>query len=88
MLFSDVAHRYGLAFVVHDYDPENVLAQEDSFSMVPKSTMPEIWEEGFGLIKPIVDWQVVLRFAAESPSTALCMLEWMGHGYTSYVEVV
>jgi hypothetical protein len=50
MLFSDVAHRHLLAFAVGDGDTEDALAQENSLRMVPQSAMPEIREEGFGLI--------------------------------------
>jgi len=51
--------------------------------MVPKSAMPEVWEEGFGLIKPVVDWQVVLKIAAEFLGAAFCVFPRGSHGYTS-----
>ena len=50
MLFPDVAHRHLFAFAVGDGHTEDALAQEDSLGMVAKSAMPEVWEEGFGLI--------------------------------------
>jgi hypothetical protein len=80
MLLPDIAHWNSLAFAVGDRDSEDALAQEDSLSMVPKRAMPEVCEEGFGLIKPVVDWQVVLGFAAESPSATFCVLQGVGHG--------
>jgi hypothetical protein len=83
MLFSDIAHRNLPAFAVGDCDPEEALAQEDAFSMVPKSAMPEVWEECFGLIKPVVDCYVVLGAATESSGTVFRVLHWVSHGYTS-----
>jgi hypothetical protein len=83
VLFSDVTYRNPCAFAVGDRNTEDALAQEDAFSMVPKSAMPEVWEEGFGLIKPVVDWKVILGASAESPGTTFCVLHWVGHGYTS-----
>ena len=50
---------------------------------MPKSAMSKVWEEGFGLIEPVVDWQVILDFAAKLSSAALCVLQRVGHDYTS-----
>jgi hypothetical protein len=50
--------------------------------MVPESPMPEVWEESFGLIKPVVDCTIVLGFAAESSSAVFRVFDWVGHGYT------
>jgi hypothetical protein len=69
-----------LAFAVGDCDPEEALAEENSFGVVPKSAMPEISHEGRRLIKPGVDWKVILGAAAESPGTAFCVPHWVGHG--------
>jgi hypothetical protein len=69
MLFADVAHRNGSAFAVGDGDTKDVLAQENSFGMVPESAMPEVWEEGFRLIEPVMYRQVILRLAAELSGT-------------------
>jgi hypothetical protein len=79
MLFSDVAHRNLFAFAVGDCDTEDALPQEDSLGVVSKSAMPEIRNESFRLIKPVVDRQVVLSFAAESSGTAFSVLHWVGH---------
>lgn len=83
MLLPDIAHWYLPAVAVGDCDPEDALAQEDSFGMVPKSAMSKVWEDGFGLIEPVVDWQVILDFAAKLSSAALCVLQRVGHDYTS-----
>jgi hypothetical protein len=83
MLFSDVTHRNLLAFAVGDRGTEDALAQENAFGMVAKSAMPEISHKSFGLIKPVVDREVVLGLAAEFSGTAFCMLHWVRHGYTS-----
>jgi hypothetical protein len=83
MLFPNVTHRNLLAFAVGDRHTENALTQEDAFGMVPKSTMPEIREEGFGLIKPLMDQQVVLGLPAKFSGAAFGVLQWVGHGYTS-----
>jgi hypothetical protein len=42
--------------------------------------MPEIREEGFGLIKPVMDLQIVLGLAAKSSGAAFRMFKWMRHG--------
>jgi hypothetical protein len=74
MLFSDVAHRNLLAFVVGDCDTEDVLAQENAFGMVVKSAMPEISHESLRLIKPVVDLEVILDPAYESSGTAFSVI--------------
>jgi hypothetical protein len=53
-----------------------------------KRAMAEVRDEGFGLIKPVVDYKIVFGLATEFSGAALRVLEWMGHGYTSYVVVV
>jgi hypothetical protein len=83
MLFPDIAHRNLPAFAVGDCDPEEAFAQEDAFSMVPKSAMPKVWEEGFGLVKPVVDRKVILGPASESSGAVFGVLHWVSHGYTS-----
>ena len=80
MLFPDVTHRNLLAFTVSDCDTEDALTQEDSFGMVPKTAVPEIRDEGFRLIKPVVDRQVVLGLAAKFSGAAFRMFKWMRHG--------
>jgi hypothetical protein len=80
MLFPDVTHWNLLAFAVSNGDTEDSFAQKDSFRMVPKSAMPEIRKDGFGLVKPAMDPQVVLGLAAEFPGAAFCVLHWVSHG--------
>jgi len=48
--------------------------------MVSKSAMPEIRQEGFGLVKPAMDHQVVLGLAAKFSGAAFCVLQWVSHG--------
>jgi hypothetical protein len=83
MLFPNVTHRNLLAFAVGDRDTENAFTQEDSLGMVPKSAMAEVRKEGFGLIKPVVNPQVVLGLPAKFSGATFCVLQWVGHGYTS-----
>jgi hypothetical protein len=80
MLFSDIPHRHLFAFAVGDCPTEDALAQENSFCMMPKSAMPEIREVRFGLVKPVMDPDVVLGFAANFSRAAFRVLQWMGHG--------
>ena len=80
MPFPDVTHWNLLSFTVGDGDTEDAFAQEDSLGVVPKTAVSEIREEGFGLIKPVVDWQVVLGPAAEFPGAAFRVLHWVCHG--------
>src|SRR5581483_10691343 len=47
-----------------------------------KSPVAEVREEPFRFIEPVVNRKVVLRFAAELPRTALCVLDWVGHEAT------
>jgi len=47
--------------------------------MVPKSAMLEIREEGFGLVKPVMDPQVVFRLATTFSGAAFCVLQWVSH---------
>ena len=68
-----------LAFAVGNSDAEDALAQEDSFGMVAKSAMSEIREVGFGLVKPVVDLQIVFGFAAKLSGAAFRMFKWVGH---------
>jgi len=74
MLFSDVTHWHFLAVAVGDRGTEDALAQENAFGVVAKSAMPKIREEGFGLVKPVVDQQVVLGPAAKFYCAAFCVL--------------
>ena len=77
MLFPDVTHGNLLAFAVGDGDTKDALAQEDSFGMVAKSAMSEIREVGFGLVKPVVDLQIVFGFAAKLSGAAFRMFKWV-----------
>jgi hypothetical protein len=71
------------AFSVGDCDTEDVLAQENAFGMVAKSTLPEISHESLRLIKPVVDLEVILDSASESSGTAFSVLHWVGHNKPS-----
>ena len=73
---TDVTHRNFSALSIGDGDTEDAFAQENSLGMVPKIAMSEIPEEGFRLIKPIVDWHVILGLAAEFLGAAFRVLEW------------
>ena len=77
MLVSDVAHRNLFAFAVDDGDTKDALAQENSFGMVPKSAMSEIGKESLGLIKPVMNGQVVIDCAAEFAGAAPSVLQWV-----------
>jgi hypothetical protein len=79
MLFSDVTHWHLLAFVVGDGRTKDAFTQEDAFSMVPKSPMPEVWEKGFGLIEPAMYSQVVLGLAPKFSGAIFRVLHWVGH---------
>jgi len=80
MLFPDINALDLPAFAVGDSDTKDPLAQENSFGMVPKSAMPKIWKECFGLIEPGMDPQVILALAAEFSGATLCVFHWVGHG--------
>jgi hypothetical protein len=88
VLLSQIAHRYLNTVQVKDTDTKDTFRQEDSFRVMAERAMAEIGKECLGFIKPSVDTKIVLGFAAEFPGTALCVFEWMGHRYTSYVLVV
>ena len=55
---------------------------------VAKGSVTEVCNECFRLIKPVVNREIFLRLATELPRAVLCVFEWMGHTYTSYVDVV
>jgi hypothetical protein len=80
MLFRDIAHWNLPAFAVGNHDTEDTFTQENAFGMVPKSAVAEVWEEGFGLVKPVVDRKVILGPACESSGTAFGVLHWVSHG--------
>ena len=54
----------------------------------PKGSVAKVCQECFRLIKPTMNREIVLRLATELPRAFLCVFEWMGHTYTSYVDVV
>jgi len=47
--------------------------------VVAKSSVTEVRQEGFRLIKPVVNRKIVLGLSAELSRAALCVLERVGH---------
>src|SRR5487761_246740 len=86
VLFSDVPHWDFLPFAVGDRNTEDLLAQENPFRMVTKGTVTEVSKERLRLIKPIMNWQVVLGLTAESLRATLCMLQRVCHSQNSLVS--
>jgi hypothetical protein len=62
------------------WQTKDVFTQKDAFGMVSKGAMPEVWEEGFSFVKPVVDRKVILGPASEFSSVAFGVLQWVGHG--------
>jgi hypothetical protein len=44
--------------------PEQAFQHEDSFGMMPAGAMPEISDEHFGFVHPVMEWQIFFGFAA------------------------
>src|SRR5262245_64413446 len=67
MLLADGAHGNGFPFTVLDGRSKNGRAQKNPLAVMPKRAVPKIGEMGLALVKPIMDRQIVLRFAAKQP---------------------
>ena len=83
-------YRTGTCFSVTIYDgnAKQLLREENALGMVAKGPMTEVSEERLRVIEPVVNCQIVFHLSAKLPCAALCVLDWVGHGYTSYVVVV
>lgn len=88
MLFSDVADGNLDAVVVADYKSEKAFCQKDTLGVMAKRAVAEVREKRLRFVKPAMDRQIVLGFAAEFSGAALRMFKRMSHGYTSYVLVL
>src|SRR6266852_3316528 len=75
VLFPHIADGNLLAIAVHDGHTKQLLRQENAFGVVAKSSVTEVREEGFRLIKPVVNRKIVLGLSAELLRAALCVLE-------------
>jgi len=79
MLLSDVANRNRSAVKVEQGNTKDAFSQENPFGVVTERTMPEVGEERFGFVEPIMNGKIVFGLAAESPRAVLCVCEWMCH---------
>jgi len=63
--------RYGRA--------ENLLGHEDALSVVAQSTVPEIGDDHFRFVEPVVDALVAFNLAAPLPNAGECVMIRMCH---------
>jgi hypothetical protein len=83
VLLGNVANGYFDFVAVNYRDAEDPFRQKHALGMVSKRAMPEIGEECFRFIEPVMDWQVILWLAAKFPGAILRVFKRMSHGYTS-----
>jgi hypothetical protein len=83
MCCSAIANRYRDSFAVRNRDAEDSFRQEHTFGMVPKCAMPEVGEECFRFVEPIMDRQIILRLAAKFLSATFGVFKRVSHGDTS-----
>lgn len=86
MLLSDPTYWDFPAVTVGDGGTEDGLAHEDAFGMMPQGTMPEVGEELFRLIEPLVDGQIVIHTTAPFFHARKCVMKRMCHRL--YVSLV
>ena len=79
MLFSEVANRNGGTVKVRDGDAKDAFGEENPFGVMAQGAVAEVWEEGFRFVKPTVDREVVLEFAAEFLGAVSCMFNGVCH---------
>jgi hypothetical protein len=77
---TDVRQGDLFGFAVGDRHAKDLFTQENALGMMAKNSVSEIREEGFRLIEPVMDDNVVFRLSAEFGGAALRVLEWMCHG--------
>src|SRR5207253_5757666 len=65
MLFADIAHWHFATGRVFDHMTEHSFGLKNSLGVMTKRAMSEISECLFCGIKPIMDSEIILRFAAE-----------------------
>jgi len=65
VLLANRSHGNVLAVAVLDRRSKNGGAQEDALAVMPQRAVAEIGEVRLALVKPVMDCEVVLRFAAE-----------------------
>jgi hypothetical protein len=88
VLLANVADRDLPAVTVLDGNTKDCLGKEYALCVVTECAMAEVGKERLRLIEPVVDDQVIFRPAAKSSCAAFCVLQRVGHGYTSMLEVV
>jgi hypothetical protein len=88
MLLSHIAGGNLVSVTIHDGNAKQLLREENALGMMAKGPMTEVPEECLRFIEPVVNWQIVFRSSPEFPRAAQRVLEWVSHGYTSYVVVV
>jgi hypothetical protein len=79
MLFPDVANWNLGSFMVADGDAKDAFGEENPFGVMAQGAVAEVWEESFRFVKPTVDREVVLEFAAEFLGAVPCMFNGVCH---------
>jgi hypothetical protein len=79
MLFSEVANRNGGTVKVRDGDAKDAFGEENPFGVMAQGAVAEVWEESLRFVKPTVDREVVLEFAAEFLGAVPCMFNGVCH---------
>jgi hypothetical protein len=80
VLFSDVPDENRLAIAIRDGYAKDSLAEEDALGVMSKSAVAKVSQECLGLVKPIVNREIILGLATELSGAPLRVLEWVRHG--------
>src|SRR5687767_9602680 len=79
MLLADRAHRDGLAVAVRQRRPEDRLAKEDAFAVMPQRPVANVGNMCLALVEPVMDGEIVARHAAEQLRRADRVVIGMSH---------
>jgi hypothetical protein len=79
VLFSNVSHGHIFPLAIPDRYTEDSLCQEDSFGVVAQRSVPNFCHDGFRLVEPLVNAQIIVSDTAELAGAILGMFQRMSH---------
>jgi hypothetical protein len=79
MLFPNVADWNLDSVIVVDGNTKDAFGEENPFGVMTEGAVAEVGEKRLRLVKPMVDREVVLGFAAESLEAVPCVFNGVCH---------
>jgi hypothetical protein len=80
VLLSDISDGHIFPLAIPNRETKDLFGQENPLGVMAKTPMSNICHDGFRLIEPLVNAQIIVRDAAESAGAIFCVFQGMSHG--------